>query len=106
MANAKIKVTQYKSVIGRLPSHKACIQGLGLRRVGHTGEVEDGPAIRGMIDEVACVVRVEGEDRKRNDVRSAPGARSAKRRVGRGIGTGLGKTAGRGHKGLTSRSGG
>ncbi|MCY1528935.1 50S ribosomal protein L15 [compost metagenome] len=41
-----------------------------------------------------------------NDLRSAPGARRAKLRVGRGIGSGLGKTGGRGHKGQTSRSGG
>lgn len=43
---------------------------------------------------------------KLNDLRSAPGARRNKLRVGRGIGSGLGKTAGRGHKGLASRSGG
>ena len=43
---------------------------------------------------------------KLNDLRSAPGARREKLRVGRGIGSGLGKTGGRGHKGLTSRSGG
>ena len=41
-----------------------------------------------------------------NDLRSAPGARTSKVRLGRGIGSGMGKTAGRGHKGLTSRSGG
>ena len=41
-----------------------------------------------------------------NTLKSAPGARQAKRRVGRGIGSGLGKTCGRGHKGQTSRSGG
>ncbi len=41
-----------------------------------------------------------------NDLRSAPGARREKHRPGRGIGSGLGKTGGRGHKGLTSRSGG
>ncbi|CAD5108889.1 50S ribosomal protein L15 [Zestomonas carbonaria] len=41
-----------------------------------------------------------------NDLRSAPGARREKHRVGRGIGSGLGKTGGRGHKGQTSRSGG
>ena len=43
---------------------------------------------------------------KLNDLRSAPGARREKLRPGRGIGSGLGKTGGRGHKGLTSRSGG
>lgn len=41
-----------------------------------------------------------------NNIRSADGATHAKRRVGRGIGSGLGKTAGRGHKGQKSRTGG
>ena len=41
-----------------------------------------------------------------NDIKHAPGAKHAKRRVGRGIGSGLGKTAGRGHKGQKSRAGG
>jgi large subunit ribosomal protein L15 len=43
---------------------------------------------------------------KLNDLKPAEGSRHAKRRVGRGIGSGLGKTAGRGHKGQKSRSGG
>ncbi|MEJ6656010.1 MAG: 50S ribosomal protein L30 [Pseudomonas sp.] len=50
----------FKSVIGRLPSHKASVKGLGLRRIGHTVEVEDTPAIRGMINSVSYMVRVEG----------------------------------------------
>lgn len=41
-----------------------------------------------------------------NDLSPAPGSKPARRRVGRGIGSGLGKTAGRGHKGLKARSGG
>ncbi|GAB4398624.1 MAG: 50S ribosomal protein L15 [Rhodoferax sp.] len=41
-----------------------------------------------------------------NSIRPAEGAKHAKRRVGRGIGSGLGKTAGRGHKGQKSRAGG
>jgi len=41
-----------------------------------------------------------------NGIKPADGAKHAKRRVGRGIGSGLGKTAGRGHKGQKSRSGG
>lgn len=41
-----------------------------------------------------------------NTLAPAPGHKSAKKRVGRGIGSGLGKTAGRGHKGLKARSGG
>jgi large subunit ribosomal protein L15 len=43
---------------------------------------------------------------KLNTIQPAAGAKHAKRRVGRGIGSGLGKTAGRGHKGQKSRSGG
>ena len=43
---------------------------------------------------------------KLNTIQPAPGAKHAKRRVGRGIGSGLGKTAGRGHKGQKSRAGG
>ena len=43
---------------------------------------------------------------KLNTIQPAPGAKKAKRRVGRGIGSGLGKTAGRGHKGQSSRAGG
>ena len=41
-----------------------------------------------------------------NSIKPAEGSKHAKRRVGRGIGSGLGKTAGRGHKGQKSRSGG
>src|SRR5687768_12884190 len=41
-----------------------------------------------------------------NTIKPAPGANKNRRRVGRGIGSGLGKTAGRGHKGQKSRSGG
>lgn len=59
MAKASIKVTQVKSTYGRLKNHRACIAGLGLRRIGHTVEVEDTPSIRGMINRVHYMVRVE-----------------------------------------------
>ena len=54
-----IKVTQIRSINGRLQGHKACIAGLGLRRIGHTVEVEDTPSIRGMINKVNYLLRVE-----------------------------------------------
>lgn len=57
----KIKVTQVRSVHGRLASHKACVAGLGLRRINHTVEVEDTPSVRGMINKVNYLVKVEGE---------------------------------------------
>ncbi len=59
MAKAMIKVTQIKSINGRLKNHKACVAGLGLRRIGHTVEVEDTPSVRGMINKVNYLVRVE-----------------------------------------------
>ncbi|WP_447554953.1 50S ribosomal protein L30 [Vreelandella sp. EE22] len=58
---ALIKVTQVRSTIGVLPKHKATMNGLGLRRIGHTVELEDTPAVRGMIHKVTYLVRVEGE---------------------------------------------
>ena len=59
MAKKTVKVTQTKSVAGRIRNHKACVAGLGLRRIGHTVEVEDTPSVRGMIDKVSHLVRVE-----------------------------------------------
>lgn len=55
----KIKVTQVKSVIGTTESHRACIRGLGLRRLNHTVEVEDTPSVRGMINKVYYLVKWE-----------------------------------------------
>ena len=57
----KIKVTLTKSPIGRLKNHKACVAGLGLRRIGHTVEVEDTPSVRGMVNRIFYMVRVVGE---------------------------------------------
>ncbi len=54
-----VKVTLVRSPIGILPKHKLCVKGLGLRRIGHTVEVEDTPSVRGMINKVNYMVRVE-----------------------------------------------
>lgn len=54
-----VKVTLVRSMHGRLASHKACVAGLGLRRMHHTVEVEDTPAVRGMINKVSYMVKVE-----------------------------------------------
>ena len=56
-----IRVTQIRSAAGRLKKHRACVVGLGLRRIGHTVAVEDTPAVRGMIDRVSYLVRVVGD---------------------------------------------
>ncbi|GIT22541.1 MAG: 50S ribosomal protein L30 [Gammaproteobacteria bacterium] len=62
MAKKKtVKVTLVKSPIGTLPKHKLCLQGLGLRRMHQSVEVEDTPAVRGMINKVNYMLVVEGE---------------------------------------------
>jgi len=59
VAQNKIQVTLVKSVIGRLKKHKACVRGLGLRRMNHTVVVEDTPSNRGMINKVIYLLKVE-----------------------------------------------
>lgn len=59
MAKKTIKVTQTRSANGRLPNHRACVAGLGLRRIGHTVEVEDTPSVRGMINKVNYLISIE-----------------------------------------------
>ena len=59
MAKKTVKVTQVRGTNGRLKSHIACVTGLGLRRINHTVEVEDTPSVRGMINQVSYLVRVE-----------------------------------------------
>lgn len=54
-----IKITQIRSSIGRLPKHKAALIGLGLRHIDHTVEREDTLAIRGMINLISYMVRIE-----------------------------------------------
>jgi len=58
MAEAKkIAVTLVKSVIGTKPEHRACVRGLGLRRLNHTVEVIDTPSNRGMINKVSYLLK-------------------------------------------------
>ena len=57
--NKTMKVTLVRSMNGRLKNHKACVRGLGLRRMHHTVEVEDTPATRGMVNTVSYMVKVE-----------------------------------------------
>ncbi|MGI9342757.1 MAG: 50S ribosomal protein L30 [Gammaproteobacteria bacterium] len=55
----KLKVTLVKSRFGRLKSHRACVAGLGLRRMHQTVEVIDTPENRGMINKVSYLLSVE-----------------------------------------------
>ena len=60
MADGKIKVTLVKSTAGCKAGHRATVRGLGLRRLQQTVELVDTPAVRGMIDQVYYLVRIEG----------------------------------------------
>lgn len=59
MAKSTIKVTQTGSPIRREKSQRATLVGLGLNKIGRTRELEDTPSIRGMINKVKHMVRVE-----------------------------------------------
>ena len=60
MADKKmLKVKLVKSMYGRGKRHMACVKGLGLRRMHHTVEVEDTPAVRGMINKVNYLLEWE-----------------------------------------------
>ena len=58
-SSKSLSITLVKSPIGRLKNHKASVAGLGLRKIGQTVEVEDSPAVRGMINQVAYLLKVE-----------------------------------------------
>lgn len=54
-----IKVTLVKSLIGTISTHRACVRGLGLRRLNHSVEILDTPENRGMVNKVSYLLKVE-----------------------------------------------
>ncbi len=56
-----VKVTQTGSPIGRRKDQRATLVGLGLNKINRTSELEDTPSVRGMIDKVSHLVRVESD---------------------------------------------
>jgi large subunit ribosomal protein L30 len=60
-AGKTIKVTLVKSVIGTNPEHRACVRGLGLRRLNHSVEVLDTPSNRGMINAVSYLLKLDAK---------------------------------------------
>ena len=58
----KLKLTQIKSAIGTKPKHRGTLRALGLRGIGKTNSIEDGPVVRGMIARVPHLITVEKED--------------------------------------------
>ena len=60
--NSKLKVTLVKSINRRTKQHKACIRGLGLRRIGHSVLIDDTPEVRGMINKASYLLSVEEDN--------------------------------------------
>ena len=60
MSDKKIKVRLVKSIIGTKQDHRATVRGLGLRKLNSSSELIDTPAVRGMINKVQYLVKVEG----------------------------------------------
>jgi large subunit ribosomal protein L30 len=56
---SKVRVTQTRSALGRLPGQKGTLVGLGLNKLRATRDLEDTPSIRGMIRKVAHLIKVE-----------------------------------------------
>lgn len=56
---AKLKITLVKSKIGQVPKNVKTIEAMGLRKIGQSIEREDSPAIRGQIQQVRHMVKVE-----------------------------------------------
>ncbi len=54
-----LSVTLIRSFFGRLPTHRATINGLGLKRINHTVELQDTPEVRGMINKVSYLLKVK-----------------------------------------------
>ncbi|MBK7355189.1 50S ribosomal protein L30 [Propionivibrio sp.] len=59
MAEKKVKITLVKSLIGTKQSHRATVRGLGLRRLNSSSELQDTPAVRGMINKVSYLLKCE-----------------------------------------------
>ena len=68
-----VTVTLVKSPWGRLPKHRACLIGLGLRRIGSRRELEDTPAVRGMIDKVRYLLDVDASETQVPEVDASNG---------------------------------
>lgn len=60
-AKQTVRVTQTKSAIGRLGDQRQTLIGLGLNKIGRTRELDDTPSVRGMINKVKHLIRIEGE---------------------------------------------
>ena len=57
-ANPTVKIKLVRSPIGNKESHRATVRGLGLRKINSVSELQDTPAVRGMINKISYLVKV------------------------------------------------
>ncbi|WP_225721429.1 50S ribosomal protein L30 [Candidatus Vallotiella sp. (ex Adelges kitamiensis)] len=60
MSEKTIKVRLVKSLIGTRDTHRLTVRGLGLRRLNSVSELQDTPAVRGMINKVSYLIKIVG----------------------------------------------
>ena len=116
-----MRVTQIKSPIARRHDQRETLIGLGLNKLHRSRELADTPVdprhdqqgptpAAGGGDRLSGRRRPQSEEAnstmRLNEISDKPGATQPRKRLGRGIGSGLGKTSGKGHKGQKARSGG
>lgn len=59
---SRVRITQVRSPIGQSQRHRGTLRALGLGRIGRSAEHEDSPQLRGMLRQVAHLVRIDGKD--------------------------------------------
>ena len=108
-----LKVTLMKSTIACTKKQKDTVAALGLKKPGDTNNLPDNDCTKGMIKVVNHMVKVEQAQQEGHmselelhNMKPAEGSKKSVKRLGRGIGSGTGKTSGKGHKGQWARSGG
>ncbi len=75
------------------------VRSLGLRKMNQVVERPDTPGFRGMVKKIPHLLALVDWIMNLSDLRPPAGQKHSKKRVGRGMGSGIGKTSGRGHKG-------
>ena len=60
MSQKTVKVQLVRSLIGTREDHRATVRGLGLRRINSVSELQDTPAVRGMINKISYLLKFEG----------------------------------------------
>jgi large subunit ribosomal protein L30 len=77
----RLRITQVKSTISHIARNRATIRALGLKRIGHTVEIPDNPATRGMVRQVRFLVSVEevgGSSRHAAGAQASSGQRAGR----------------------------